>query len=566
MDSSIIFLNLTITKQCMEKTQKKRIFPILLIIIITTLAYINSFGNDFVYDDHVHILNNKDIKHIYNIPKFFTSPFKDLYRPLRSIHYMVIYSLWGENPLGYHLNSLLFHIINTILAYLIINLLINKRDISLIASLLFAVHPIHTGRVTNITAGFDQLGIFLIFLSFYLYLLYSKKGKIIYFILSISSFLLALLSSEEAIVLPFLLLLYEICFNKENLRKKLKVYIPFFIVGFLYIILRFLILGIGTRASEYIAGNFYSTMLTMTKVFVKYIQLSLFPFRLTLYQHITIANSLFDIKVILSILILLSLILIAIKPYKNNRIITFIIGWFFITLAPFSNILPLKILIAERYLYISSLAFCLLLSILIHKLYNLNKNTKIIAILIFIILLISYSAITIKRNTDWKDDLTLWTRTVKLSPLSSEAHDNLGFAYERKGLIDKAIAEFKKSVELSPLNYRAYTNLGTAYGQKENFTLAETYLKIAIKINPNYYKAYNYLALIYAKQELFNKSILEFKKAIKTNPDFDEAYYNLGIVYEHVGEYDPAKKEFEKAFKLNPKDPAYSKKLKTINY
>lgn len=545
----------------MEKNRK--ILPILLIVIITTLAYISSFRNDFVYDDHVHILNNKEIRYFSNIPKFFTSAFKDLYRPLRSIHYMIVYSLFDENPFGYHLNSLLLHIINTILIYFIINLLINKKDISLIASLLFAVHPIHTGRVTNITAGFDQLGIFFIFLSFYLYLIYSKKGKLLYCILSIFSFLLALLSSEEAIVFPFLLLLYEICFSKEKIRKKLRVS-SFFILALLYIILRFFILGIGARAGEYIGGNFYFTMLTMTKVFVKYIVLLLFPFRLTLYHDIKIANSLFDIKVIFSVLVLLSLAYIAIKSYRKNKIITFIIGWFFITLIPFSNILPLRILIAERYLYVASFAFCFLLAILIGKIYNLRKDIRIIAIPLFIILLVSYSAITIKRNTDWRDDLTLWTRTVKISPFSSEAHDNLGFAYERAGAIDKAILEFGRSVELNPSNYKAYSNLGIAYGQKGNFTLAEKYLKMAIKINPNYYKAYNYLGLIYAKQGLFDKSIVEFKKAIKINANFDEAYYNLGIVYEYLEEYELAKKEFEKAFRLDPEDSVYSEKIEMI--
>lgn len=551
----------------MDKFYKNKTFlHITLIIVITIAVYINSFKNDFVYDDHTHILNNPEIRYISNIPKFFLSPFMGgLYRPLRTIHYMIIYFIWDENPFGYHLNSLLLHIANIIIVYFVTNLLLNKKNISLIASLLFAVHPIHTERVTNITASFDQLGIFFIFLSFYLYLLYSKKEKIAYYALSTSSFLLALLSSEEAIILPFLLILYEVCFNKDNLKKKFKMQITFFILEIIYIIYRFPILGIATlKASRYITGNFYSTILTMTKVFVKYIQLLFFPFKLTLYHHIDIANSLFDLKVILSLLILLFLIFTAIKSYKNNKIITFIIGWFFITLIPFSNILPFRNLMAERYLYIPSFAFCLLLAILIYRIYNIKNSGKLIAILLFFLLLISYSAITIKRNTDWRDDMTLWARTVYISPFSSEAHDNLGFVYERAGLTDKAIVEFKKSIELNSLNYKAYTNLGTSYGQKGNFTLSEKYLKMAIKINPSYYKAYNYLGLIYAKQGFFNKSIIEFKKAINAEPNFDEAHYNLGIVYEYIKEEDLAKQEFQKAFKLNPKDPTYIKKIKSI--
>ncbi|MBU0628983.1 MAG: tetratricopeptide repeat protein [Nanoarchaeota archaeon] len=540
----------------------KRTKHILLIIALTILVYSNSFGNYFVYDDHSHILENKDIRYLSNIPKFFTSSFVGIYRPIRSVAYMITYSIWRDNPFGYHLNNLLFHISITILIYLITLLLTEKKDIAFISSLLFGIHPIHTERVTNITGGFDLIGIFFIFLSFYLWILYSKKKENKFYILSIISFIIALFSSEEAIILPLAIILYEACFNKNNLKKELKKYSVFFAIGLLFVWLRFSILKIGARADEYIAGNLYLTLLTMAKVIINYLYLLILPIDLTLYHNITIAKSWIDTGIITSIALIISLILIAISCYKKKEMITFIIGWFFITLIPFYNILPLQTMMAERYLYIPSFAFCLLIALAAHRSYNLNRNIKIAAMLAIILLVISYSATTIKRNTDWKDDLTLWTSTVKTSPSSTEAHDNLGFAYERAGQTDKSIYEFKQSIKLDPSNYKAYTNLGIAYAKKENFTLAEAYLKTATKLNPGWHKAYNYLGIIYATQGLFEESIVEFKKAIASNPDFDETYFNLGAIYEHIGETNLAKKEFEKALELNPSDKTYIKKLK----
>src|SRR3989338_4208423 len=122
MGSSTIFLKIAIIWKSMETKDKKLFFHLILIIVVTTFVYLNSFRNGFVYDDHTHILSNVEIRYASNIPQFFVSPFMGLYRPLRSVEYMIIYSLSGENPFGYHLNNLLFHLLNTVMVYLIINL------------------------------------------------------------------------------------------------------------------------------------------------------------------------------------------------------------------------------------------------------------------------------------------------------------------------------------------------------------------------------------------------------------------------------------------------------------
>ena len=97
----------------------------------------------------------------------------------------------------------------------------------------------------------------------------------------------------------------------------------------------------------------------MSKVLVKYIWLLIFHFKLTLYHDAATANSLLELKVILPIFVILALIFTAIKSYNNNKAIAFAIGWFFIALMPFSNIIPLRMLMAERYIYLASFAFCL---------------------------------------------------------------------------------------------------------------------------------------------------------------------------------------------------------------
>ncbi len=611
---------------------------VLLIILLSLVSYFNIFGNEFVWDDHVFILDNSDIRSFSNIPLFFTQDTDGLYRPLRSLHYTFIYSIAGKNEFLYHFNSLFFHIVISILVYIIIYEIIKKKNISLIAALIFAVHPIHTGRVTNITAGFDLFGIFFMLLAFYFYVKFSKLNLKKYLLSSLLIYLLAVFSSEEAIVLPLLVVLYEFCFNRVKFNKILtrnnnfnnkkiqnilifKNYIPYFVIALFFIIVRFFVIGVKGRLEEYLAGNFFFTMLTMLKVYTYYIYLLIVPVNLTLFRDVEAVVSIFDFKVLLSFLILASIIIFALRYYNKNKIIFFAVFWFFITLIPFSNILPLQNFMAERYLYVPSIAFSLLVSYLLITIFNINfRNTKKSAkqisgvpeiqriskhnnykkfvrygVVILIVLLLGfYIFSTVNRNNDFKDNLTLWSKTVATNPNNSKAHDNLGFTYERSGETEKALEEFEISVRLQPDNFRGLANLGVAYaklgrynesiGALEKSIMVRKYhktydklglvyvelnkeekaisqFKEAIKINPRYAKAHNDLATAYGRIGEFDLALLEFNEAIRIDKDYADAHYNLGILLEFMEQNDLARKEFETAFNLEPENELYGNKI-----
>jgi tetratricopeptide (TPR) repeat protein len=587
------------------KRINKNLAAVLLVAFFCVAAYGNTFKNEFVWDDHVFILGRPEIKSFSNVPAFFAGAVDDTYRPLRSIHYALVYKLSKKNPFGYHLNSLLLHIAVSIVVYFIILSLAKQRSIALVASLVFAVHPVHTGRVTNMTAGFDLLGILLYLLSFYSYVLFSKKNEAKYFIFSLGLFFAGLFASEEVATLPFVIVLYEFCFNraffkKEKIRENiLKVYGPFFALLIFYVILRFFVLGIYGRVPEYESPGLFFTLLTMAKVFSAYILLLAFPFNLKLLHEVNVATSIFDLKVLLSIAFLALVLFFAIR--KRNKIIFFCVFWFFITLMPFSNIIPLVVLMAERYLYLPSLGFCFLAGFAFHKIRNFDfggkakRNAKIAAVALIALVLLFYSFATIKRNAEWRDNLTLWSKTVEDSPGSSRAHNNLGFAYEQLGDYGNAIMHFKKAIELRPSNYKAYTNLGAALANIGKYNLSIRAFESSLKINPAYYKTYNKLGLVYAKAgnyELalynlgkavklnphfakgyndlgtvygrigdFNASLAAFKTAISIDKDYADAHYNLGVLYSFLGQKSLAIKELETALEIEPANKLYKRKL-----
>ena len=96
---------------------KKIMIPIVLIVLLSFISYFNVFDNEFVWDDHVFILDNSDIRS-FNIPLFFSEDVDGLYRPLRSMHYAFVYSLAGKNEFLYHFNSIFLHTVISILVFL----------------------------------------------------------------------------------------------------------------------------------------------------------------------------------------------------------------------------------------------------------------------------------------------------------------------------------------------------------------------------------------------------------------------------------------------------------------
>ena len=417
----------------MERFVISKKIQILIIIIVTFLTYANILQNYFVWDDIDFIpwAASKDLSSAKNfIMGEVPQGHFGVYRPVRSFIYVASYDLWKNNPIGYHFQSILVHLIATILVYFIVFEITNKSALAFMSSLVFGVHPVHTEAITSITASFDVFGVIFFLASFYLYIKATPEKNYLYFA-SVIFAVLSFFTYEFALTLPLLIVLHDLCFKKTaSLFKKVKVYAPYFAGVFLYFFIRFFVLEISNRGA-YFAGSFYHTMLIMAKAFLKYILLLIFPVNLSvnhsvskgilsyayidLNEKIVLAQSIFDFNILLSIVVIMFLVIIALLSFKKYPIVSFCIGWFFIALAPVSNILPQSVIMSEKYLYIASFGFTLLFSFIVYTLYTSfdAKYLKIGLILFLVFVLIFYSATTLERNKDWKDQFTLWTKTVQ---------------------------------------------------------------------------------------------------------------------------------------------------------
>jgi tetratricopeptide (TPR) repeat protein len=362
--------------------------------------------------------------------------------------------------------------------------------------------------------------------------------------------------------------------------------------------MRFNALGGFAPLKRHVELSSYLYFINIFPLFIQYLQKLIIPANLNAFHVFHPIHSIFESKGIISLTLTLAFISLAFLFMKKNKCIIFCIFLIVVQLIPVLYIPGLgENTFAERYLYLPSIGYVILLSIFIIWLAKYIRRWKIpifIVTVTFVILI--YSIETINRNMIWRDNYTLWSDTVKKSPDGAIPHMSMGDALMTFGWVDLAIKEYQIALRLKPNNYGANINLGTAYMKKGYLDKAMDQFKIALNIKPNHFGAnlnlglafmekgwidkaidkflysirlnpesagaYNNLGLAYNRKGWNENAIKLYQIALGLNPDYSDAYNNLGIAYAEKGMIEMATRQFEAAVRLNPKDNDYRENLR----
>lgn len=536
-------------------------------LLLVTLIYSNSLHNQFVFDDIPLILKNPSIRDLKKIPLYFTSETKRVpYRPLRWITYAIDYQFSTLNPLGYHISNITLHLLTSLLVYLIISVLAGNSRLALFATILFAVHPVHTDSVTYISGRRDILSTLFYLLGFYLFLKSRKNKRLKLLILSFAAYLLAIASKEMAATLPAIFLFYDLTHNlpdKGTLIKRLSAafkkiisshklfYLSFFITAILFTCYKVFIKSPSNKVGLY-GGDLYIQLLTVSKILVYYIKLLLFPINLIAdysFNSFPLSHSLYEPAILFSLTVLCAIAFLTSKLLLRNKIMAFALIWFFVTLLPVCHIFPHHELLAEHYLYLPSFGFVLLIALVLESLI-ISTRWRYQIYIAFTLLILLLSIRTFYRNYDWKNSFTLWGKTIKTVPNCARALNNLGIEYYDQKDFKQAKALFQRTITIQPSYEKAYYNLGNLYRSQQQFKQAlEMYQKSA-QLKPKSFKTHNNLGNAYAMQKLYDQAIKEYRRALKLKPRYAQAQNNLGNVYRSLGKIDLAIVHYQKALKI----------------
>ncbi len=600
-----------------NKTSRKAP-PLSLVVIIILVAfsvYFNALFNDFVYDDLLQIVDNEWIKDIQHLPEFFTAntwaftqKMSNYYRPLLNTIYMLNYQIFGLKPLGFHLVNILFHAGVSVMVFFIVSSLLSEIlslrrtfSLSFIAALLFATHPIHTESVAWVAGITDLSYSFFYLSSFYLYMRSTAKDHQwnVMYILSVASFILAVLAKEPALTLPAVIVAYDVIIRNEpvRVRESLRRYVPYLIVAGAYLIAREHALGSFAPFVRHSELSTYQYFINMFPLFVKYIQKLVIPVNLNAFYELHPLGSILEPKGIISLFLTCVCIIAAFITFKKNRLAFLALVFIIVPLLPALYIPALgPNTFAERYLYLPSFGFVLILVLLINEVWQKKPGWTKVLVGVTVTMLGLYSLGVIERNTVWKDNYTLWEDTLKKSPdaaipranfadallhdrgRTDEAidqlkialqsmpfdpgiHHNLGIAYSRKGLDDEAIEQLEMAIRGNTRNVRAHRDLGNAYIKIGQLDRAIIEFQTVLKMEPNDYEVRYNLGIAYGSKGWLDLAIEQYQDAVQLKPDYADAHNNLGIAYGKKGFLDKAIEQFQEALRVNPSDSAYRANL-----
>lgn len=553
----------------------KILLSVLSFLIIGLGIYVNSFQNEFIWDDDDSIVNNVYIQDFRYFPKYFSENLiagsgqtTNYWRPVLLISFAFDYQLFKLNPLGYHLTNTLLHILVAILGFFLIYTLSRKKFLlSYLPALLFLVHPLQTEAITYIAGRADPLSSVFALLTLIFYVNFRKKNNKKYLFFSLGTFLLALLTKEQSILLPALILLVEVCFfsNKNNWRQNIKVPLYFFAISIIYFISRitFLnfndILGGANNVTGYNASLF-SRLLTFTWVIIKYLALLFVPKNLHMAYEIESITSILNPSVFLFIAALALIIFIIYKTWRENKLISFGYLWFIIILLPRTNIISINRPLYEHWLYLPMLGFWLgTLALIIYlfkkfqtlKWQKIGLNFLIIVVIIFAAVL---GYLTILRNKDWRDPITFYEKNLGYTPNSYIQRNNLGMAYSNAGRYEEAIGQYKKALEILDFYPQIHSNLANSLLALGEIEAAEKEYEKALEIDGSFILPYKNLINIYlAQHDLTKLNLLLARLETETRP---EIFFNLTMtILINLKDYEGAINITERMLEKYPNNP-----------
>ncbi|MDD5108262.1 MAG: tetratricopeptide repeat protein [Candidatus Omnitrophica bacterium] len=530
---------------------KIKFFVFILIATVCFLAYFTSLGNPFIWDDEALVVQNTLIRSVQNLPLSFTNDLyfgvnsgSNFYRPLQTISYIFDYHFWQLEPSGFHLTNIILQIGVSFLVFLLIFNLIENLPVAIASAVFFAASPIHTEAVTYISGRAEMLmGLFVILsLLFFIRSQNNIKRPLFLYILSIFSFVLAILSKEVAIVFPFIICGYIFFFLKEKLKKKhyfVKTIFPYFVISIIYLLLRLTLFNFLTLRPPALANvSWFIRLSVFPKVILTYFKLLFFPVGLHMNRELLRPTS--PVGILVAVFFI-GLIIFTCWRYliyrEKNKVVSFMLLWSLVFFIPQSGIFPINAFVAEHFIYLPSISFFMLVAYIFHR--ALRKGLFILVVGLFTVFYIILSA---GRNFEWRNPLVFYKNIIKYSPNSFQAHNNLGLQYEYLGRLKEAENEYKRAIEIKSDLIEAHSNLANLYFKLKlyNQAKAEYILLEKSQLGAKAAEVYNNLGNIYEVTRFLDDAIVKYNQALKLDPSLKFTHFNLARIYLVRGNFDLA--------------------------
>lgn len=620
------------------KSVHGRKFSIVVLAAVTILIYSNTFNSDWHMDDQPNIVNNKSL-HIENLmpetiwQTFFSNQGRaepHLYRPLACLTFAINWYIGKDNVFGYHLVNIGFHVATAIAIYFLFLRLLGllyrsdkqKADyihnVSLLAAVLWAINPIQIQAVTYIVQRMAVMAAFFYVLSMHYYVKArtspSTRQQFNYAFFCILWFLCALGSKENAIVLPFSLVLMEWVFFQKA-RTDFLGWPTTWVVGSVIVLITIIMVLILTSGNpiESMRGWYHyrpfsleERLISQPRVVLGYLSQIFYPIsgRFSIAHDITLSKSLLHPWPTLpAIGIIISMITSAFLLAKRYPVLSFAILFFFLNHVIESSLLALEIVFEHRN-YLPSLFLFLPIASGIYSLLQKIRNDNLfihgIMVIALTFMIASVGLSTYSRNQAWASGITLWSDAAQKAPNNLRPLVTLGIrlAWQKNPSntdYNNALRLFRRALELTEVARKTekaeilgniasiYFNTGeierAIETYREALALDQSFLKNrfdlvkSLVVNGNFEKAAHHAEYLVAKRPenpdylsllgfIFlwmdkpDEALIYFQKALANVSEMHRPILmlNIGMALTRIGSYENGRWFLQQSIRSSPGD------------
>jgi tetratricopeptide (TPR) repeat protein len=556
-----------------------------LIALITFAAFLPTLHNQFVsWDDDKNFLENPHYRGLgWTHLRWMWTTHMGHYIPLTWMTLGLDYLLWGMNPFGYHLTSLLLHAANAAVFFFVVHRILtlalpnpSERGHALAVSagfsaLVFAIHPLRVESVAWVTERRDVLSGLFYLLAVLVYLRACERGEPgrRWYWGSVGLFVCALLSKSMAVSLPVVLLILDVYplrrlggalgWWSEPARRVYVEKIPF------------VLLAAAVSAVALMAQLSHSTMVSVAqlgalgRLAVSAYGLSFYLWKMAvpvnlspLYELRPTVNP-WAMPFILSygLVLALTAMILALR----RRVPGLPAAWvaYVVVLLPVLGLFQSGPQIAaDRYTYLAGLGWAILAGAgLLSCWRTLRRSTTGTPITlpiaaVAICLVVGLGVLTWNQAQVWRDSERLWTHVLAMDPQSPTAENNLGVVRADQNKLAEAIEHYRRALQMRPEDAEALNNLGVALARQGKLTEAVEHFRQALKIKPDHAEALTNSGVALAQQSKPAEAIEQHRRALKIRPEYAEALNNLGVALAQEGKPAEASDHYRQALQIKP--------------
>jgi len=566
----------------MENVWKhQRVWICVGLALVTLAVYAQVVHYEFIdLDDGEYVFENWHVAtglHPNNVVWAFTTGHAANWHPLTWLSHMVDSQLFGSKAGYHHLVSVLFHVINTMLLFLLLHRLTGAVWRSALVAGLFALHPLHVESVAWVAERKDVLSTLFLFLTMWAYADFVRTRKVKHYVLALLFFALGLMSKPMLVTVPFVLLLLDYWplnrfqqdlrattdkmrrsrqspFNRfmQSALPLMREKIPFFVLSAASATITFLVQRAGGAVQVADALTFDAKIANAIHSYAAYLAKTVWPAGLIVYYRYILPGYP-SVDILLATLVLIAITVLALRFSGRFPYLAFGWMWYLGTLVPVIGLVQVGgQAMADRYTYIPLIGVFVAVAWgipdALARCPGMRRSLAVAgALLLLVCAVASWHEVRY-----WRDTVTLFSHALEIDENSYLAHEMTGTGMAKRGNYQEAVAHYTAALRFQPSNTHIMSNMGASLDLLGKRDQALEVFSRALKIKPDDPIALRDMGRVCFEQGKFADAVDFYGKAVRGMPDNVAVWCSFGNALAKLGRNQEAIDAYSSALRMEP--------------